>query len=145
METIAKTVQVLSVVIGVVISVLSFNATRDNELQARKIEIAKPFLELRQKVYLDAVKTITMLAEPEGYYSQAELGEAKRRFRALYVAELGMVASQEVEAQIAPTMTNLANKLDKRLLSLDESQQAARKLAYGLRDSIAAPWGVGQK
>src|SRR5688500_6929747 len=98
METIGKTAQVFSVVIGVVISVLSFNATRDKEAEARRIEASKPFLELRQKLYMEAVKAAAILANREGYTDQ-EIASAKRRFRELYVAELSMVESPEVEAR----------------------------------------------
>jgi hypothetical protein len=148
MEMVAKTVQVVSVVVGVVISVLSFNAARNNELVAREKEVAarrleavKPFLELRQKVYMEALKTAAVLTEPEGYYTQKELGEAKRRFRALYVAELSMVESREVEEQ----MVQLAEKIDPRLKRLTEAQQAAYDLSHALRDSFVASWGITQK
>jgi hypothetical protein len=148
MELVAKTVQVVSVVVGVVISVLSFNAARNDELVAREKEVAarrleavKPFLELRQKVYMEALKTAAVLTEPEGYYTQKELSEAKRRFRALYVAELSMVESKEVEAQ----MVQLAKKIDPRLRTLTDAQQAAYDLSHALRDSFVASWGIAQK
>lgn len=48
LELIASTVQVLSVVAGVVISVLSFNATHLKEARARALEADKPFVELRR-------------------------------------------------------------------------------------------------
>jgi len=38
MDALLKTVQVLSVVVGVVVSVLSFNATREKEAEARRAE-----------------------------------------------------------------------------------------------------------
>jgi hypothetical protein len=148
METLAKTVQVVSVVVGVVsvvvgvvISVLSFNDARAKEVEARRIEAVRPFLEARQKLYMEAVKTAAVLAEPEGYYTQQELGEAKRRFRALYVAELSMVESPQVEAQ----MVRLAEKIDQRLKSLTEAQKAAYDLAHALRDSFVASWGIDRK
>jgi hypothetical protein len=137
METMAKTVQVLSVVVGVVISVLSFNATRDKEAEARRIEASKPFLELRQKLYLDAVKSAAILANREGY-SEAELAAAKRRFRDLYIAELSMVESREVEAR----MRNLAAAVDPSLTRFSPAQEAAYNLAHTLRDSFAESWGA---
>jgi hypothetical protein len=133
----AKTVQVLSVVVGVVISVLSFNATRDKEAEARRIEASKPFLELRQKLYLDAVKSAAILANREGY-SEAELAAAKRRFRDLYIAELSMVESREVEAR----MRNLAAAVDPSLTRFSPAQEAAYNLAHTLRDSFAESWGA---
>jgi hypothetical protein len=140
METIAKTVQVLSVVVGVVISVLSFNAARGKEVEARRIEASKPFLELRQKLYMEAVKAAAVLANRDGY-SEQEIHSAKRRFRELYVAELSMVESPEVEAR----MVDLASKTDPTLVSLNPAQQAAYGLAHALRDSFAASWGVNRR
>ena len=136
-EWIAKTVQVVSVVVGVVISVLSFNATRDKEAEARRIEAGKPFLELRQKLYMEAVKAAAVLANREGY-SEQELAAARRRFRELYVAELSMVESPEVESR----MVDLAAKTDPSLNPLNPAQKAAYDLAHALRDSFVAAWGV---
>nr|WP_320015706.1 hypothetical protein [uncultured Desulfobacter sp.] len=50
MEVLASTVQVLSVVAGVVISVLSFNTTRLKEAETRALEADRPFVELRRRV-----------------------------------------------------------------------------------------------
>ena len=44
LDPIVKTIQLVAVVVGVVISVLSFNATRQQETVARELELAKPFL-----------------------------------------------------------------------------------------------------
>lgn len=140
METIAKTVQVVSVVVGVVISVLSFNATREKEAEARRIEASKPFLELRQKLYMEAVKTAVVLANRDGY-SAKEIDSAKRRFRELYVAELSMVESPEVEAR----MVELASRTDPSLMALNPAQKAAYDLAHALRDSFVASWGASRK
>src|SRR5262245_52369396 len=105
-ETVVKTVQVVSVVAGVVISVLSFNATRNKESETRRFEASKPFLEVRQKLYMEAVKTAAVLANQEGY-SEDDLKTAKRRSRELFVAELSMVESPEVEKR----MVDLASKV----------------------------------
>ena len=100
LEIAATTAQVLSVVVGVVISVLSFNATRKKkEAEARRLEAAKPFLTLRQNVYTEAVKAAAVLANPE-VHTPEELASAKKRFRDLYVAELSMVESQEVASKM---------------------------------------------
>jgi hypothetical protein len=136
-EAIGKTVQVVSVVAGVVISVLSFNATREKEAEARRIEASKPFLELRQTLYMEAVKAAGVLANREGY-SEREVAAAKRRFRELYVAELSMVESPEVEAR----MMDLAAKTDPSLSSLNPAQRAAYDLSHALRNSFVESWGA---
>jgi hypothetical protein len=140
METIAKMVQVITVVVGVVISVLSFNATREKEAEARRIEASKPFLEIRQKLYMEAVKSAAVLANREGY-SKQEIASAKRRFRELYVAELSMVESPEVEKR----MVDLASKTDPSLNLLNPAQKAAYDLSHALRDSFVVSWGANPK
>lgn len=80
MERLFKTVQALSIVAGVVISVLSFNEARKQEALAQQaeagkqqLEAAKPFLELRQRLYLDAVKQAAILANPEPHVQNVPL------------------------------------------------------------------------
>jgi len=126
-ELLASTVQVLSVVSGVVISVLSFNATREKEAEARKIEALKPFMELRRNIYLETVKTAAIIANPDGRSSD-ELMKARRRFRELYVAELTMVEDRDVEQR----MVALAAAVDPDLRELSPSQRAAFELAKAL-------------
>jgi len=82
-------VQVLSVVAGVVISVLSFNGAREAEARAlqadaekREVEAAKSFLDLRQRLYLDVLQQAAVLSNPEVHSSQERLA-AKKRFRLL--------------------------------------------------------------
>jgi hypothetical protein len=128
LELMASTVQVLSVVVGVVISVLSFNATRVKEAEARVLEADKPFVELRRNVYLDAVKTAAIITNPEGRTAD-ELAKAKRRFRELYVAELTMVEDSTVEGE----MVNLARAVDPGLATLTGGQDAALRLARALK------------
>jgi len=131
-ELVTSTVQVLSVVVGVVLSVLSFNTARVKEAEARKIEAEKPFQELRRTVYVEAVKNAAIIANPEGR-TEAELLKAKRRFRELYVAELTMVE----DPTVAQNMIHLAKAVDKELTSLTESQVAALNLAQALGKSYA--------
>ena len=134
LELLASTVQVLSVVAGVVVSVLSFNSTRLKEAEARALEADKPFVELRRSTYLDAVKTAAVIANPEGR-SPEELTNAKRRFRDLYVAELTMVEDTAVEGK----MVQLAEAVDPDLRNLSEAQRAALGLARALKAGYTNP------
>ena len=134
LELIASTVQVLSVVAGVVISVLSFNAARLKEAEARALEADKPFVELRRCVYLEAVKTVAIIANPEGR-TQDELDKAKRRFRELYVAELTMVE----DSAVASRMVSLAQAVDPELTQLSQPQMAALQLAQALKAGYTNP------
>jgi hypothetical protein len=147
LQVAATTAQVISVVAGVVISVLSFNAAREQEdiarekeAEARSLEAAQPFLELRQDVYTDAVKQAAILVNPE-VHTPEELATAKKRFRALYVAELSMVESREVEAK----MVALATVIDPPLARFTSAQQAAYDLSHALRDTFVSSWGVDGK
>jgi hypothetical protein len=136
-EMTAQAVQVVSVVAGVLISILSFNSARVKEFEARRAEAAKPFLALRQSLYLEAVKSAAILANPDTH-SADEKAYARKRFRDLYVSELSMVESSDV----ASNMAALAAAVDPELRSLTEPQRAALNLAHALRDSFAADGGV---
>lgn len=131
---IASTVQVLSVVVGVVISVLSFNATRLKEAEARALEADKPFVELRRATYLEAVKIAAIIANPEGR-SPEDLSKARQRFRELYVAELTMVEDADVESK----MTALAEAVDPDLRNPTGPQIAALRLAQALKNGYTNP------
>src|SRR5262245_27656201 len=135
MDLIATTVQVVSVVVGVVISILSFNSAREKEAEARKFEASRPFLELRQKLYSEAVKAAAVLSNPSTH-SQAEVAAARQRFRDLYVTELSMVESHDVEER----MQAFATVVDPELTSFTPAQDAAYRLAHALRDSYVAGW-----
>jgi hypothetical protein len=136
-QSISSLVQVLSVIAGVVISILSFNAARQSEAVARQLESAKPFLQLRQTLYMEAVKAAGVLANPDSHTAE-ELATAKKRFRELYVSELSMVEAPDVEQK----MVALAAQIDKDLTSLSAPQLAAYELAHALRDTFVSSWGV---
>jgi hypothetical protein len=124
--------QVASVVVGVVISVLSFNATLQKESEARQFEAAKPFLDLRQDLYRQTVKAAAVLADPE-FHTAGELAAARKRFRELYIAELSMVEARCVELQ----MVELARQIDPQIAAFTPAQAAAFELSHALRDSYA--------
>ena len=130
LELIASTVQVLSVVVGVVLSVFSFNLTRQKEADARRFEAEKPLAELRRTIYLETAKTAAIIANPVDR-TPAEIALAKRRFRELYVSELAMVETTEVAAK----MVDLAGAVDPDLKSLTSAQLAALALSHALKES----------
>jgi hypothetical protein len=137
LDSIAATVQVGSVVTGVVISILSFNATRKKEAEARKLEAAKPFLTLRQSLYTEAVKAAATLVN-QSTHTADEIQTARMRFRDLYVAELTMVEAPGVEKKMAA----LAAEIDSELLPLKGARLAAYELAHELRDSFVSEWQI---
>jgi len=140
LEIAATTAQILSIVAGVVISVLSFNAARVKEAEALGIEAAKPFLELRQRVYIEAAKLAAVLSDPKNHTAE-ELSKSKKRFRELYIVELSMVESKEVAAK----MIALAKIIDPTLFSFTPEQIAAYDLSRTLGKSFVPSWGIKEK
>ena len=139
-DAIAKLASTLAVVVGLVISVLSYTASQRAQAKARALEVAKPFLELRQKLYGEALAAAGVLSNPQ-VHTKEELVSAHKRFSELYVAELSMVESREVEGQ----MVALAKQVAPELNEFTPAQKAAYDLAHRLRDSFATDWGVDQK
>jgi hypothetical protein len=109
-----QAIQVLSVSVGVVISVLSFTYAQLKDVKIRRSEAAKPFLDLRQRLYLEAVQAAAVLSNPEDHTSD-EIANARKRFRQLYVAELSLVEAQGVET----SMEELAKIIDPELEPLN--------------------------
>jgi len=134
LELMTSTVQVLSVVAGVVISISSFNLTRQKEAEARRVEAEKPLADLRRTIYLETVKTAAIIANPVDRPA-SDVAAAKRRFRELYVAELSMVETTDVAAK----MVDLAGAVDPELKSLTPAQSSALALAHALKESYNSP------
>jgi hypothetical protein len=146
LDSLPKVIQVVSIAIAAVISVVSFSYAQQAQAKAaeldsakRRLEAAQPFLILRQKLYFDAVQAAGVLAN-QSDYSKDEVTKARARFRQLYVAELALVESKEVESR----MVQLASAVDSDLTEkrMTEAQRAAFKLAHALRDSMAKSWGL---
>ncbi|MBV9826090.1 MAG: hypothetical protein JO001_10505 [Alphaproteobacteria bacterium] len=137
LQEVSSLIQTLSILVGVVISILSFNHTRRKEAEARKVEAARPFLLLRQSTYIEALKVAAILANQDAH-TEEEISVAKRRFRDLYVAELSMVEPPEVEQQ----MVALAGQIAPDLLDLSPAQGAALRLAHALRNSFTEAYDL---
>ncbi|HYM71726.1 MAG TPA: hypothetical protein VET89_02005 [Stellaceae bacterium] len=137
LEKFSQLAQVLSIVVGVVVSIVSFNYTKQKEIEARVIETAKPFLDLRQKLYTEAVRQAGILTNPADH-TQEEIAAAKKRFRELYVAELSMVEAPEVEEK----MVNLARQIDPDLTKFTPAQEAAYTLSHALRDTFTLSYQI---
>jgi hypothetical protein len=157
---VAATVQVLSVVVGVAISVSSVFTARQKEADARKAEAenrtfeldkwrleqaektekaateaARPFLQLRQERYMEAVHAAGVLVTPDDH-TQTELKQAHRRFFELYWAELSLVEDRQVEK----AMIDLGMAIDPKAASPATAQEASYRLALALRDSLLESW-----
>ena len=137
-DKLAQSVQVVAVVSGVVLSVMSFNNAKEIEIEARvieaetrRIEAIAPFYNLRQERYVEISKISAILSDSKSY-NDTEIKEATKRFRALYISELSMVESGDVESK----MKDLAKAIAPDLLLFTSAQKAAFNLSHALKDSF---------
>jgi hypothetical protein len=137
LASILTAVQVVSVLATVGVSIWGANNARVLEVQARKIEVSKPFFELRQKLYVETLKLAVILSNPD-MHTIDELAAAKKRFRELYVAELSMVEAPEV----AQSMVEFARAVDPELIRLTQAQGAAYELSQAMQHSFAGSYGI---
>ena len=161
-QSVSVVVGVISVIVGIVFSIISFNDARQKDALARQaeartrefelkkyydeqrhqsdqaaVEAAKPFLELRQKLYLEAIQNAGVLVNPTNHTSP-ELTKATKRFWELYWAELCIVESKEVET----AMIGLGDLIADTSAPPRDRQRASVKLAHVLRDSLIKSWGI---
>jgi hypothetical protein len=135
-QLVGGTISTLSIVIGVILSVLNFRIAKEKEAESRKIEAAKPFLELRQKLYLEALTNASILASQD-FHTDEEVRNAKKRFAELYWGELSLIEEINIEKamiQVAESM-NLND-------SISPSQKATYELAHTMRESLVNSWGI---
>lgn len=144
LRTLSEFGQVLSVVVGVVLSIQSFNAAREKEAVARMAEVRKealeaaaPLLQLRQKYYLETIRAAQVLATPDTH-SPEQLKQAETRFWELYWGELSLVEDEQVEKAMMEMGRALAGKQP-----LSQRRTASYRLAHALRGSLLESWQVG--
>ncbi len=126
----------ISVVVGIVISVMNFRIAKEKEAESIKIETAKPFLELRQKLYLEALNNASVLASKE-LHTEEEVVKAKKRFAELYWGELSLIEERSIEA----TMMAIADA-EHLTDSITTTQQNVYALAHHMRESLINSWGM---
>jgi len=126
----------ISVVVGIVISVMNFRIAKEKEAESIKIEAAKPFLELRQKLYLEALNNASVLASKE-LHTEEEVVKAKKRFAELYWGELSLIEERSIEA----TMMAIADA-EHLTDSITTTQQNVYALAHHMRESLINSWGM---
>jgi hypothetical protein len=153
----SQLVQVVAVIAGVVISVRTFAETqrraseaRTEEARRQAIEAQKyreqrdaearhPYVELRQKLYLDAIHSAAILADPS-LHDAREVASARARFWELYWGELSLVEGQGVEK----AMMELGAVLDADNRRPTPAQAKTYDLAHRLRDSLKKTWGINE-
>lgn len=136
LKSIGTFITILSVIIGVVISVMNFRIAKEKEAESRKIEAAKPFLELRQKLYLEALNNASILASKD-LHSEDDVIKAKKRFSELYWGELSLIEESSIEELMIAVAT--AENLH---ASPNPTQKATYNLAHAMRESLVRSWGA---
>jgi hypothetical protein len=115
---------------------------KEKDREVRYAEAMRPFRELREKRYLEVVHVTAVLSSADtGLYPKEEIAAAKRRFCELYVAELSMVESEQLES----TMVKFAEQFVPELVSFTPAQKEAFKLAHKLRDEFLASSGLSRE
>lgn len=135
-ELVGNTISTLSIAIGITLSVLNFRIAKEKEAESRKIEAAKPFLELRQKLYFEALTNASILASQD-FHTEEEVQNAKKRFAELYWGELSLIEEKNIEK----AMIQVANSMNLND-SISESQKATYNLAHTMRESLVNSWGI---
>ena len=135
-KPIGSLIATVSVIAGVVITVMNLKLAREKEAESRKIEAARPFLELRQKLYLDALNNASILASKE-LHTEEEVKQAKKRFSVLYWGELSLIEESSIEGKMI-SVAMCENLTD----SITPTQKASYALAHAMRESLVKSWGV---
>ena len=136
LKSVGSFVTIISVVIGVVISVMNYRAAQEKEAESRRIEVTKPFYELRQKLYLEALNSASILAS-KSLHTEEEIAKAKKRFSELYWGELSLVEEYKIEEKM------IAVAREEGLTdSVTSTQALTYELAHLMQKSIFQTWGV---
>jgi hypothetical protein len=131
-----KTLAYLGAVVVFAWGVIQFFAVRASQVETRRIEATKPFLERQLKLYTDATQAAATLATSN---DPAELDSARKKFWSLYWGELALVEDRRVEA----AMVELGRAFEAGGAG-EELQPHSLALAHACRDSLAESWGVRQ-
>jgi hypothetical protein len=136
LKSLATFVTTISVIAGIVLSVMNFRIAKEKEAESRKIEAAKPFLELRQKLYLEALKSASILASKH-LHTEDEIIAARKRFSELYWGELSLIEEHSIERGMMG-VARAENLLD----TFFTTQSKTYELAHAMRESLVNSWGV---
>lgn len=107
---------------------------READLNRRRIEATRPFLERQLALYSEATRAASTIASPPDAAARAA---AELRFLQLFWGEMAMVEDSRVEdAMIAFRKALTQGVDDERLGGLSAA------LAHACRDSLAQSWGT---
>lgn len=104
------------------------------QLESRRIEATKPFLERQLKLYTEVSEIAAVLATSD---DQNQWETSAKRFRSLYWGELALVEDYKVEEAMVAL-----NEALKKKSKQEDLQSLSLLLARACRDSLAISWGV---
>ncbi len=136
-ETVDIFIKILTLVVGLVTfswGVIQFFINQKFQIETRRIEATKTFLDRQLNLYTEATKATSTIATSS--FSE-EVTLAKKRFWSLYWGELALVEDEGVETAMKRFGDALQNKSNQQTL-----QQLSLKLAHACRESLANSWGV---
>lgn len=134
LKNITSAASVIAVVVGVCVSVANYRAAKEKEAESRKYEATKPFLELRQKMCLDALENASILASGK-LHNEEEVKNARKRFYELYWGVIALVEDTAVEKK----MVAFVNAEQSTGVPLEIP---TLNLAHAIRQSLIHSWKV---
>lgn len=134
MELIYKNLVHLTAVCAGLWALFQFTINYRLNLQSKRIEATKPFLEKQLSLYIEATQVAAKLATSQ---NEDEIESAKKRFLTLFWGELALVEDEAVET----AMVKLKQAMDNNSKG-HQLEQLSLALAHACRDSLAISWKV---
>lgn len=115
----------------------SDSINRAKEVENRNLEAAKPFIELRQRLYNEALSCAETIII-SGDKSSRTYQTAYNRFSELYWGELGLVEDTSVEHN----MMKVKKLIDSTRYTTKDREFALLHMSYAMRNSLFNTWKV---
>ena len=131
-----KIFTLIGAVVAFVWGAYLFLETQRTQVETRRIEATRPFLDRQLKLYTEATQSAATMATSA---SREDIALAVQRFWSLYWGELALVEDEGVEA----AMVNLGQALERGKTG-EELKGFSLELAHACRNSLAKSWGVQQ-
>lgn len=139
LQRILKTSGAIVTIAGIVGSVITFLYNSWQDVETRRLEARKPFLEEQLRLYTEAAQTVAILASVDR--ESPEFAEAEKRFWTLYWGELSLVESPNVESAMVMMGRCLHGDCSDCPRKPD-IEHCALAVAHASRESLAESWGV---
>jgi hypothetical protein len=135
-----KIIGIVVALASVVGSAVAFVYGSWRDVETRRLEARKPFLDEQLKRYTEVTRIAAILATTDK--KSAEFSTAEHRFWSLYWAELALVESKKVEAAMVAMGRCLKSGDCSGCTRAADLQHCALALAHACRESLSESWGV---